>query len=47
VDADRLGRLLCPPYDVIDDAQRTALLERDPDNAVAIILPRAADGADA
>ena len=47
VDADRLGRLLCPPYDVIDDAQRTALLERDPDNAVAIILPRAPDDADA
>ena len=46
VDADRLGRLLCPPYDVIDDAERTALLDRDPDNAVAIILPRAPDDTD-
>ncbi|WAX56980.1 DUF1015 domain-containing protein [Jatrophihabitans cynanchi] len=39
VDASRLGQLLCPPYDVIDDAERTALLEADPDNAVALILP--------
>lgn len=45
VDAARLGALLCPPYDVIDDAQRTQLLERDPENAVGVILPRAdADG---
>ncbi len=46
VDGDRLGRLLCPPYDVIDEAQRAALLELDPDNAVALVLPRASDGAD-
>ncbi len=26
----------CPPYDVIDEAQRTALLERDPHNAVRL-----------
>ncbi len=43
--SERLGRLLCPPYDVIDEAQRAALLERDADNAVALILPRA-EGAD-
>jgi uncharacterized protein (DUF1015 family) len=43
---DRLGHLLCPPYDVIDDVQRAALLEQDADNAVALILPRADDGAD-
>lgn len=39
VDSDRLGRLLCPPYDVIDDAERTRLLAADGDNAVAIVLP--------
>lgn len=47
VNADRLGRLLCPPYDVIDDAQREQLLNADPDNAVGLILPRANDGSDA
>jgi uncharacterized protein (DUF1015 family) len=47
VDADRLGRLLCPPYDVIDEAERARLLELDPDNAVGIILPRAEGGTDA
>lgn len=39
VDADRLGRLLCPPYDVIDSAARARLLAADPDNAVGLILP--------
>lgn len=39
VDADRLGALLCPPYDVIDDEERIELLRTDPDNAVALILP--------
>src|SRR5215831_19464918 len=47
VDADRLGRLLCPPYDVIDEAERAQLLKRDPDNAVGIILPRAEGATDA
>jgi uncharacterized protein (DUF1015 family) len=47
VDADRLGALLCPPYDVISAEQRTELLARDPDNAVAIVLPEATAGADA
>jgi uncharacterized protein (DUF1015 family) len=46
VSSDRLGRLLCPPYDVIDEAQRAELLARDPDNAVALILPRAVSAAD-
>lgn len=36
---ERLGRLLCPPYDVIDAATRARLLAADPDNAVAVILP--------
>jgi uncharacterized protein (DUF1015 family) len=36
---DRLGQLLCPPYDVIDDLARQALLDGDADNAVAVILP--------
>ncbi|MBV9593850.1 MAG: DUF1015 domain-containing protein [Actinobacteria bacterium] len=40
-DGQRLSRLLCPPYDVIDEQERAALLARDPDNAVSVILPRA------
>ena len=47
VDADRLGKMLCPPYDVIDDEERAQLLKLDPDNAVGIILPRPDGGADA
>jgi uncharacterized protein (DUF1015 family) len=39
VGPDRLGRLLCPPYDVIDAADREALLAADPRNAVALVLP--------
>jgi uncharacterized protein (DUF1015 family) len=38
-DSDRLARLLCPPYDVIDATERAELIARDPDNAVAVILP--------
>ncbi len=45
-EGDRVGRLLCPPYDVISDADRQALLEADPDNAVRVILPRAAGSED-
>jgi uncharacterized protein (DUF1015 family) len=37
---DRLGRLLCPPYDVISEQQRTELLALDPDNAVSVVLPQ-------
>jgi hypothetical protein len=47
VNADRLGKLLCPPFDVIDEDERARLLELDPDNAVGIILPREEGGADA
>src|SRR6476620_3098576 len=43
VEPDRLGRLLCPPYDVISETDRAALLAADPDNAVSVILPRAAE----
>ena len=43
VSSDRLGALLCPPYDVIGPAERAALLARDPDNAVALILPDETD----
>ena len=39
VDGDALGRRLCPPYDVIDEARRQQLLAEDPDNAVAVVLP--------
>jgi uncharacterized protein (DUF1015 family) len=34
-----LGRVISPPYDVIDDAQRAELAARDPHNAVRIDLP--------
>jgi uncharacterized protein (DUF1015 family) len=34
-----LGRVVSPPYDVIDDAQRAELAARDPHNAVRIDLP--------
>src|SRR5206468_12573091 len=39
VDKDRLGRLLCPQYDVIDTTRRSQLLSADPENAVAVVLP--------
>lgn len=42
---ENLGVLVCPPYDVIDEQQRHELLERDPHNAVRIILPDPADDA--
>jgi uncharacterized protein (DUF1015 family) len=45
-DGPALAQLLCPPYDVIDATQRARLLEADPDNAVAVILPEAPDGGD-
>ena len=40
---ERLGRLLCPPYDVIDEAARDELLRQDADNVVSIILPEGPD----
>lgn len=46
VDAARLGRLLCPPYDVIDEDERARLLAADPDNTVGLILPQASDDGD-
>jgi uncharacterized protein (DUF1015 family) len=48
-DLDKVGSLeavAAPPYDVIDAAQRAALLERSPYNAVAIDLPKPFDPAD-
>ena len=39
-----LGRVIAPPYDVIDAAQRAELVARDPHNAVVIDLPAEADG---
>jgi uncharacterized protein (DUF1015 family) len=41
-----LDAVAAPPYDVIDAAQRQALLERSPYNAVAIDLPKPFDPAD-
>jgi uncharacterized protein (DUF1015 family) len=46
VAADRLGRLLCPPYDVIGQVARKELLAADPDNMVGVILPEPTDGTD-
>ena len=37
---DRLGSLLCPPYDVIDAPTRQQLVDADPDNVVRIVLPQ-------
>jgi uncharacterized protein (DUF1015 family) len=48
-DLDKVGSLdavAAPPYDVIDAAQRAALLQRSPFNAVAIDLPKPFDPAD-
>jgi uncharacterized protein (DUF1015 family) len=48
-DLERVGSLdavAAPPYDVIDAAQRRALLDRSPYNAVAIDLPKPFDPAD-
>ncbi len=45
-DPERTGGLqdvVAPPYDVIDDVQRRALLERSPYNVVAIDLPEGGD----
>jgi uncharacterized protein (DUF1015 family) len=39
-----LGRVLAPPYDVIDARQRAELAARDPHNAVLIDLPDEAEG---
>jgi len=39
-----LGRVIAPPYDVIDAAQRAELAARDPHNAVRIDLPDEAEG---
>lgn len=46
VGPERLGTLLCPPYDVIDAAERTRLLATDPHNAVALVLPVAPGASD-
>ena len=37
--AGDLERLVCPPYDVIDEAERQALLAASPNNAVRLELP--------
>ncbi|MBX5447953.1 MAG: DUF1015 domain-containing protein [Acidothermus cellulolyticus] len=42
-----IGRVLAPPYDVIDDDQRRALEAAHPYNVVRLILPRADGDADA
>src|SRR5436190_18567620 len=39
-----LERVIAPPYDVIDDAQRSELVARSPFNVVEIDLPRGNGG---
>jgi len=39
-----LSNYVCPPYDVINDAEREALLNKSADNIVAIELPSGGDG---
>ncbi len=39
-----LDRVIAPPYDVIDAAQRAELAARDPHNAVVVDLPAETDG---
>ena len=46
-DGAGLAGRLCPPYDVIDAAQRARLVASDPHNAVAVVLPETEDGSDA
>ena len=43
--ADSLGRQLSPPYDVISDADRAALVEASPTNVVRLILPEQEEAA--
>jgi uncharacterized protein (DUF1015 family) len=43
---DDVSSRTAPPYDVIDDVGRAALLARDPHNIVALELPHAGDSAD-
>ncbi|HIW73991.1 MAG TPA: DUF1015 domain-containing protein [Firmicutes bacterium] len=42
--AGRMEELVCPPYDIISEAQRQAYLARNPHNIIRLELPR--DGAD-
>lgn len=41
-----ISRVVSPPYDVIDEADRDALERRDPHNVVRLILPRDEQGRD-
>jgi len=41
--ATTTDNIVAPPYDVIDADEHAALLERDPHNAVRLILPEGAD----
>ncbi|HZE94471.1 MAG TPA: DUF1015 domain-containing protein, partial [Gemmatimonadales bacterium] len=43
-DVARLSRLIAPPYDVIDPAERARLAALDADNIVHVMLPEAAPG---
>jgi uncharacterized protein (DUF1015 family) len=41
---ERLSRLIAPPYDVIDPAERARYAALDPDNIVHVMLPEAPPG---
>jgi uncharacterized protein (DUF1015 family) len=45
-DVGSLADVVAPPYDVIDDRQRAALVSRSPHNVVELDLPRDPDGGD-
>ncbi|HEY9557009.1 MAG TPA: DUF1015 domain-containing protein, partial [Acidimicrobiales bacterium] len=44
LDRNDLGRVIAPPYDVIDGDLRQSLVDQDPHNAVLIDLPAESDG---
>lgn len=44
--AGTLGELICPPYDVISESQREALLQRSPHNFVRLEFGRPQEGDD-
>ena len=44
--AGEMDELLCPPYDIINEQQRSEYLEKNPNNIVKIELPVAEEGVD-
>jgi len=38
--AGEIGKLVCPPYDIVSDEQRSALIESNPYNMIRLELPK-------